>query len=259
MLEYTTAKGSVSVPNDAEGIISVGAIHFLYADLEPFSSQGPANNGKSVPNVVAPDAVTTVAYGNNPFYGTSAAQPHVTGIAALLLEKNPNLTPADIKKYLQDNADKKIVGLASSFDNLYGYGKADALFISNTEIKATQPGISSSTKTTTPSTSAPRTGSTTQQGADSDISIPGWVKSNARWWYDGTISDQDFAKGIEFMIKEGIVRVPATEKSDKKEAEIPTWVKQNAKWWVDDIISDKDFAAGIQYLVKSGIISVGTG
>ena len=257
MLEYTTAKGSVSVPNDAEGIISVGAIHFLYAELEPFSSQGPANNGKSVPNVVAPDAVTTVAYGGEPFYGTSAAQPHVTGIAALLLEKNPNLSPADIKKYLQDKADKAMVGIKSA-DNVYGYGKADALFITNTEIKATQSGTTSSTKST-PSTSAPRTGSTAQQGAVSDVSIPGWIKSNARWWYDGTITDQDFAKGIEFMIKEEIIRVPATEKSDKKESNIPSWVKQNAKFWVDDLITDKDFAAGIQHLVKSGIISVGSG
>ncbi|WP_373838292.1 S8 family serine peptidase [Methanospirillum sp.] len=38
--------------------------------------------------------------------GTSMATPHVSGLAALLLSKNPSLTPAEIKAKIMDNVDK---------------------------------------------------------------------------------------------------------------------------------------------------------
>ena len=37
--------------------------------------------------------------------------------------------------------------------------------------------------------------------------IPGWIKNNAGWWADGSISDDSFVQGIQFMIKEGLMRV----------------------------------------------------
>ena len=37
--------------------------------------------------------------------------------------------------------------------------------------------------------------------------IPGWIKNNAKWWADGLIGEDDFIKGIEFLIKSGIVVV----------------------------------------------------
>ena len=33
------------------------------------------------------------------------------------------------------------------------------------------------------------------------------VKNNAGWWADGTIDDANFIQGIQFLIKEGILRV----------------------------------------------------
>ena len=37
--------------------------------------------------------------------------------------------------------------------------------------------------------------------------IPTWIKSNAKWWSEDLISDEDFVKGIEFLIKEEIIRI----------------------------------------------------
>ena len=91
---------------------------------------------------------------------------------------------------------------------------------------------------------------------DSEVSIPNWVRNNAEWWAAGQIGDSDFASGIEFMIKEGIIRVPVTEKQENSEAVIPDWVRNNAEWWSQGLISDKDFASGLQFLIANGIIAV---
>ncbi|MCH8975575.1 MAG: peptidase, partial [Thaumarchaeota archaeon] len=89
-----------------------------------------------------------------------------------------------------------------------------------------------------------------------EISIPDWVKNNAGWWSDGQIDDSSFASGIEYMIKEGIIQVPITERQEGAESVIPDWVKNNAGWWSEGLISDEDFAGGLQYLIANGIISV---
>ena len=37
--------------------------------------------------------------------------------------------------------------------------------------------------------------------------IPGWIKNNADWWAEGLISEDEFVKGIEFLVSKGIIRV----------------------------------------------------
>ena len=37
--------------------------------------------------------------------------------------------------------------------------------------------------------------------------IPSWIKNNAGWWADGTIDDNSFIQGIQFLIKEGILKI----------------------------------------------------
>ena len=88
--------------------------------------------------------------------------------------------------------------------------------------------------------------------------VPAWVKNNAGWWADGTISESDFVQGIQFLIKDGIITVPPTTVSTEQSQEVPAWVKNNAGWWADGTISDTEFVNGIQHLIKSGIISVPT-
>jgi len=87
--------------------------------------------------------------------------------------------------------------------------------------------------------------------------IPGWIKNNAKWWSEGSINDDDFTKGIQFLIKEGVMKIPKTESSSMQPGQkIPDWIKNNAKWWSDGQISDDDFVKGVQYLVEHGIVKV---
>jgi len=89
------------------------------------------------------------------------------------------------------------------------------------------------------------------------VSIPEWVKNNAKWWSEGEIDDNTFATGIEFMIKQGIISVPSTQSdAQNADATIPDWVRNNAAWWADGQIDDNTFASGLQFLIKEGIISV---
>ena len=86
--------------------------------------------------------------------------------------------------------------------------------------------------------------------------VPSWVKSNAGWWADGTISESDFLMGIEYMVTDGILVVPPTTVSQEQSDSVPSWVKSNAGWWADGTISDSDFINGIQHLMAIGILSV---
>lgn len=86
--------------------------------------------------------------------------------------------------------------------------------------------------------------------------VPAWVKNNAGWWAEGTITESDFIQGIQFLIKDGLIVVPPTEVSSDKSQGVPEWVKNNAGWWAEGTITDADFINGIQHLIKTGIISV---
>jgi len=89
------------------------------------------------------------------------------------------------------------------------------------------------------------------------IVIPNWIKDFSRYWLAGTISDNEFASGIEFLIKEGIIVVSETQSQQKTdEVIIPEWIKINTQWWTERKISDTEFAAGIEYLIKNGIIMI---
>ena len=37
--------------------------------------------------------------------------------------------------------------------------------------------------------------------------VPEWIKNNADWWAQGLITDDDFVKGIKFLIEQGIITV----------------------------------------------------
>ena len=85
--------------------------------------------------------------------------------------------------------------------------------------------------------------------------VPDWIKNNAGWWADGSIDDDSFIQGIQFLVKEKIIEIKESS-SSQKDDQIPSWVKNNAGWWASGQISESDFLSGINHLVKTGIISV---
>ncbi len=39
------------------------------------------------------------------------------------------------------------------------------------------------------------------QNAQAQSLIPDWIKTNAGWWAEGTVDDETFLNGIEFLIE----------------------------------------------------------
>jgi len=118
-IEYYTKEYSLGSPADAAEAFTIGATYWGDDSLEPFSSQGPTNDGRFKPDISAPDGTNSAAYGEA-FYGTSASTPHVAGVAALILEAFPDYSPQDIADFLKSNA----IDLGSPGpDYLFGYGR----------------------------------------------------------------------------------------------------------------------------------------
>ena len=84
--------------------------------------------------------------------------------------------------------------------------------------------------------------------------IPEWIKTNAGWWARGEIDDKAFVSGIQYLIEQGIMKIPYTIVLESAGNEIPGWVKANAGWWASGDIDNKTFVSGILYLIKHGII-----
>jgi len=86
--------------------------------------------------------------------------------------------------------------------------------------------------------------------------IPYWIKTNAGWWASDKISDADFIAGIQYLVKNKIIKLDSESVEKNSSNIIPTWIKNNAKWWSSGKISDDDFLKGVKYLIIAGIINV---
>ena len=139
-LEHSSAAGSIFGHPALPSVVAVGAVDVHDPGLdnvEPFSSHGPARvdfptlEVRAKPDLVAFDGVAISNAGGFPacppfcaFFGTSAAAPHSAGVAALLLDRDPTLTPAEIQAALTRGAVD--VG-APGFDDASGFGRLDAV------------------------------------------------------------------------------------------------------------------------------------
>jgi subtilisin family serine protease len=128
-MRHNTTAGSIGIPGDNLRALTVGAVPLDSINtIEPYSSRGPTADGRTKPDLVAPDGLRTVTGEildtaiDLEFYGTSASTPLVAGAAALLKQRHPDWGPAEIKSAL----------IAATIDlgepgpdNDYGAGRMD--------------------------------------------------------------------------------------------------------------------------------------
>ncbi len=110
---FTIAAGNngdyftVDSPGIAEGAITVGATD-NYKNTAYFSSKGPTQGTMQIkPEVAAPGVDINSSFPGGKYQtlsGTSMATPHVAGAVALLLEKDPSMTPERVKNVLMESA-----------------------------------------------------------------------------------------------------------------------------------------------------------
>lgn len=103
---------SITDPGNAEDVITVGSTHrsdpHSYG-VSYFSSRGPTGDGRIKPDLVAPgEKIRSTIPGNREesLDGTSMSAPHVSGAAALLLDRNRELVgqPRRVKEILCSTA-----------------------------------------------------------------------------------------------------------------------------------------------------------
>lgn len=130
---YGPTASSVGPPGCARSVLTVGASG-NDDSIASFSARGPTADGRVKPDVLLPgvniascraqgtamgtpiDALYTRAS------GTSMATPHAAGLAAILLQAFPELSPAQLKERIMSTA----IDLGQN-ENAQGSGRADAL------------------------------------------------------------------------------------------------------------------------------------
>ena len=98
----------IGTPGSAEDVITVGALD-KDTSIAVYSSQGPTEEGRVKPNiafvgssVMAPEANSGDGYVG--YSGTSMATPGAAGLAALMYQANPDLSPFDIRNIMQETS-----------------------------------------------------------------------------------------------------------------------------------------------------------
>ncbi len=156
---------TVGSPGCARYVITVGAVDDNDR-MASFSSRGPTSDGRVKPDlvypgvsIVAPQAAgtsmgTVVQEGYVSASGTSMATPHATGVAALMLQANPELSAAQVKTLMVAAAIN-----IGALPNEQGSGRGDAyrayLQAVEGEIPEPEPPPPTPTPTPTPPPSEP--------------------------------------------------------------------------------------------------------
>ena len=127
-IEHYTKNGSVTNTSESTnpGMLAVGAAHWNdVRAIEYYSGRGPTPDGRVKPDIVGADCGETALRHldeyNEGFCGTSQSAPHMAGLAALVRQRFPEYTPAQIASYLKDNAAQRQM---PDPNNTWGHGFA---------------------------------------------------------------------------------------------------------------------------------------
>lgn len=129
---------TLGTPATSRNGIAVANYDHVAQALQGSSSRGRTRDGRAKPEVAAPGVkiVAACALGGRPNgaggtvpmrvakTGTSMSAPHVAGIVALMLQRNPNLTTAQIRAALVASASQP--DGVSGFDVGWGHGRVNA-------------------------------------------------------------------------------------------------------------------------------------
>jgi len=136
---YHVENRSLTFPADSASVVSVAAIDVTSHAQESYSSEGPILApggglptlrlaplaGPQKPDMASFANVDTESYGPGVFNGTSAATPHVAGMAALIKDNNPAFTADQIEQELLVHASYPTNDLGTpGHDYEYGWGMA---------------------------------------------------------------------------------------------------------------------------------------
>jgi len=126
---YNSSHNTLGAPADGDSVITVGAVNSS-GTRSSFSSVGPTVDGRIKPDIMAMGSNNYYAATSGNQYwngsGTSFSCPLAAGVCALILEKNPALTPMEVLQLLRSTATQ-----SSNPDNLYGWGIINALSAMN--------------------------------------------------------------------------------------------------------------------------------
>ena len=135
----------IGTPGSAEDVITVGA---LDKGEDPgiaiYSSQGPTEEGRVKPNIAFVGSNVMSVESNSvdgyvSFSGTSMATPGAAGVAALMYQANPELSPFDVRNIMQETSEYRPCHHAGANEpcaddlsvkprqnNVYGHGEVRA-------------------------------------------------------------------------------------------------------------------------------------
>ena len=163
-MDIYTSRGSITSPAESAnaGMLAVGAARWnSTSTIQSDSSRGPTPNNRTKPDIVGATCIRSSTSSSG--CGTGTAAPNVAGLAALVKQRFPNYSAAQIVTYLKSNASAR----GAVPNNTWGYGFARLPTLS---VPATPTGTPTATGTATHTPTA--TGTATPTGTPTPTDTP---------------------------------------------------------------------------------------